>query len=360
MNITAANIVNYIDHLDKNCYYNYIDSSNRSVIKIVRVKKPEGPIYIKRGKFTQGVNVNTAREVSISANMIWRVANAVQEEVPINIDRIVAASYNTRSVLESLLAYTPPFHVTYPGRILNSHSTSKIEPGHKHLIYLPANPHQEGKLHEFETQKVISEIPSQIAIYESLAITQNLPNENRSPIDINIERRHAQIQVALFLIGKQLGYKTWIAQNDKSIIYNDKKIGETDGIVVSLKDVQLLMAWEEAINAARLIDCIWFKNGKLMPAIMEVEHSTGVISGLSRMKTFKDKFTPSFITRYVIVAPDEDRQKVLKECSKEQFRDLNPLYFPYSSVEELYSLCQQRKLKGVTEEFLDCYMEKTA
>jgi type II restriction enzyme len=26
-------------------------------------------------------------------------------------------------------------------------------------------------------------------------------------------------------------------------------------------------------------------------------------------------------------------------------------------VEEFYALCQKRKIKGVTEEFLDCYME---
>jgi type II restriction enzyme len=359
MIITAANIVNEIDHLDKNVYYNYIDHSNRNVIKIVRIERPEGPVYIKRGRFTSGASVNTAREIPISANMIWRVANAIQEDVPVNIDRIVGASYNTRSVLESLLAYTPPFFITYPGRIENNVSTSKIRPGHKHLIWLPENPHKEGVLKTFETAKVISEIPSQLAVYESLAITQVSPNENRKPIDIEIERRHTQIQIALYLIGRQLGFRTWIAQNDKNIVYNNQRLGEMDGIVVSLKEEQLLMSYQDAIKAALLIDCIWFKNGRLMPAIMEVEHSTGVTSGLSRMKNFKDKFPP-FPTRYVIVAPDEDRKKVLQECSKEQFRDLNPLYFPYSSVEELYSLCQRRRLRGVTEVFLDCFMEKTA
>ncbi|MDR2095219.1 MAG: hypothetical protein LBP76_06840 [Treponema sp.] len=358
MIITAANIVNELDHLNKNVYYNYIDRSNRNVIKIARIERPEGPIYIKRGKFTAGADVSTAGEISISANMIWRVANAIQEDVPLNIDRIVGASYNTRSVFESLLAYTPSFYVTYPGRIENNVSASKIKAGHKHLIYLPANPHQEGILREFKTTKVISEIPSQLAIYESLAITQTSPGGDRGAIDIEVERRHAQIQIALYLIGRQLGFKTWIAQNDRSIVYNNQKLGEMEGIVISLKDQQLLMAYQDAVKAALLIDCIWFKNGKLMPAVMEVEHSTGVISGLSRMKNFKDRFPP-FPTRYVIVAPDEDRKKVLQECGKQQFRDLNPLYFPYSSVEELYSLCQRRNLKGVTEDFLDCFMEKT-
>ena len=93
-----------------------------------------------------------------------------------------------------------------------------------------------------------------------------------------------------------------------------------------------------------------------MPAVMEIEHTTGVTSGLTRMKNFKDNFPP-FPTRYVIVAPDEDRDKVIKEAGKFQFQDLDTRYFPYSAVEELYGLCQKRKLRGVTEDFLDCYME---
>jgi type II restriction enzyme len=198
MNVTAANIVNEIDHLNKNVFYNYIDPSNRNVIKIVRVERPEGPIYIKRGNFTAGANVKSAKEVSISANMIWRVANAVQENIPINIDRIVGASYNTRSVLESLLAYTQAFYITHPGRIENNISTSKIMKGHKHLIYRPSKPHKEGILEIFETDKVISEIPTQLAIYESLAITPQYASENAPLYDSEIERRHTQIQIALY------------------------------------------------------------------------------------------------------------------------------------------------------------------
>lgn len=39
------------------------------------------------------------------------------------------------------------------------------------------------------------------------------------------------------------------------------------------------------------------------------------------------------------------------------FRELDTRFFPYSAVEELYTICQRRKLRGVTEDFLDCYME---
>jgi len=63
-------------------------------------------------------------------------------------------------------------------------------------------------------------------------------------------------------------------------------------VIVSLRDEKLLSAYIEASQAALMIDCIWFKNGKLMPAVMEVEHSTGVTSGLTRMKNFQDIFIP--------------------------------------------------------------------
>ena len=269
------------------------------------------------------------------------------------MDRVLGGSYNTRSVFEALLAHTPEFYFCYPGRMENKGGLSAIKHGHKHLLWNPDLPHKSGVLEKAETDIVISEIPALDAFYDSLVLPDSFETQG---LDIDIQRRHAQIQVALYFIGKQLNFRTWIAQNDKGILYQNKRIGEYDGVISSLKDEKLMTAYDDAIQAALLIDCIWFKNGKLMPAVMEIEHSTGITSGLSRMKNFKDKFPP-FPTRYVIVAPDEDRDKVIKEANKPQFKDLDTRYFTYSAVEELYSLCQRRKLKGITEEFLDCFME---
>ncbi|MBX7169553.1 MAG: hypothetical protein K1X72_01275 [Pyrinomonadaceae bacterium] len=170
--------------------------------------------------------------------------------------------------------------------------------------------------------------------------------------------KHSSIQIALVKIGEQLGFRTWVAHNDRGITYNDKTIAEMDSVIARLEDERLVSAYDDAQRAGKLIDCIWFKNGRLMPAVIEIEHSTGVRSGLTRMKTFQDAL-PLFPTRWVIAAPDEDREKVLRECNTPQFQSLKPLYFPYSAIEELYSLCQRRKIRGVTEEFLDCYMEQT-
>src|SRR5690606_6540000 len=121
--------------------------------------------------------------------------------------------------------------------------------------------------------------------------------------------RHAQMQIALIMIGLQLGFRIWIAQNDRGIVYNDKKLCEMNGVIASLNDEKLLSAYNDAVKAALLIDCIWFRNSRFMPAVIEIEHSTGVVTGLSRMKNFQDKLPP-FPTRWVIAAPDEDREKV--------------------------------------------------
>lgn len=351
--LTASNIVTFINQLDKNVTYNYINPRNKGVIKIEGVDLPEGPIRIKRWDPSKGQREQDQKIEPISTEMIWRIANGLNANQPINFDRILGGSYNTRSVLESLIAHTPQFYYCYPGRIENKGGHSSVKKGHKHIMWMPDSPHRNGVLEEAETEIVISEIPTIDAFYDSLVLPDSLAD---SKIDIDIQRRHAQIQIALYFIGKQLDFRTWIAQNDKGILYQNKKIGEYDGVISSLKDEKLMSAYDEAVQAALLIDCIWFKNGKLMPAVMEVEHSTGVTSGLSRMKNFKDKFPP-FPTRYVIVAPDEDRDKVIKEANKPQFKDLDTRYFTYSAVEELYALCQRRKLRGVTEEFLDCFME---
>jgi type II restriction enzyme len=351
--LSASNLVNYINQLDKEQIFNYINPKTRGLIKIEGVDLPEGPIRIKRWNPSAGETEAQKKVESISSELIWRVANAFNPNQPINIDRILGGSYNTRSVFESLLAYTPEFYFCYPGRVENKGGHSAIKHGHKHLLWKPDVPHKSGVLAKIDTDIVISEIPTIDAFYESLVLPDNY---ERQEINIDIQRRHAQIQIALYFIGKELNFRTWIAQNDKGILYQNKRIGEFDGVISSLKDEKLMLAHDDAIKAALLIDVIWFKNGRLMPAVMEIEHSTGVTSGLSRMKNFKDKFPP-FPTRYVIVAPDEDRDKVIKEANKPQFRDLDTRFFTYSAVEELYSLCQRRKLKGVTEEFLDCFME---
>mgnify|MGYP000068160790 FL=1 len=148
--LTAANLVSAIDSLKKNVNYNYVNSSNTHTIQIVHVEKPEGPIKIKRGD----------TETSISKQAIWRLADALSTGEPVNVDRVFGASYNFRSALEALLAHTPEIYWCKLQRIQPGLNKSEVVEGHKHIIWLPDRPHEQGVMKEYETDVVISEIPS--------------------------------------------------------------------------------------------------------------------------------------------------------------------------------------------------------
>lgn len=285
--------------------------------------------------------------------MIWRIANSIRAAVPVNFDRVLGGSYNTRSAFEALLAHTPQFYWCKPGRVEVINSSTTIKQGHKHLILLPETPHENGVIAEYESDAVISEIPSQEVVYESLFF----PNDGDAELDIDVRRRHIQIQIALIMIGKYLNFSTWLAQNDRGVKYHGKTLAELEGVLPRLDQYTLIAPWGDAVNAAKLIDCIWFKGEKEMPAVIEVEHSTGVTSGLSRMQNFQNKI-PSFETRFIIAAPDEDRPKVLREINKEQFASLEASYLPYSAVEEMWNLFSKHGAKGVQAEFIDNFTQR--
>ena len=354
---TAYNIAKAISALPRNRNYNYIGRGTTELFRIEEVILPGGPIKIKRWNPNKGGSMRTARVESMSSEMLWRVANAINEGEPFNVDRLLAGSYNTRSILESLMAYTPEFYYCYPGRIMDMGGKTTVKPGHKHLIWIPSEPHAQGVLQEKVTQNMeISEIPLRTVTYDNLELPSAMLAE--SAIDIEVARRHTQIQIALYLIGLALGFRTWIAQNDKGIMYQGERLIEKKNVIADLgRDENIISNAKGANPAAQFIDCIWFQNHRFMPAVMEVEHTTGITSGLDRMLGLYNTI-PAIQTRYVIVAPDDDREKVVNEINRPQFKAMKARYFPYSSVEELYYLCGHRSMKGVTQEFLDSYMEE--
>ncbi len=219
--LTASNLVSFINQLNKNTAFNYVNPQTKGIIKIVGIDLPEGPIRIKRWNPSKRETELDKQIETISTEMIWRVTNALLPNQPINLDRVLGGSYNTRSVLESLIAHTPEFYYCYPGRIENKGVHTAIKHGHKHLMWMPEVPHEIGILQEAETEIVISEMPALDVFYDALVLPDETPN---TVLDIDIQRRHAQIQIALYFIGKQLNFRTWIAQNDKGIMIRIKKL----------------------------------------------------------------------------------------------------------------------------------------
>lgn len=349
--VTASDLVSAIAELPRDREYRYVNPSNPSRIRIDSIERPEGPVWIRRYNPEKGQGPSTARRSSLSIPMLWRVANAIGEGKPFNIDRVLAASYSTRSVLEALLAYSPQFHVCHPKRIEMTESTQTIKEGHKHLLWLPDRPHTVGVVSTLETEIVIAEHTVE-TVYEAIG----LPDGIREGMGIEIARRHAQIQVALIQIANNLGCKSYVARNDQGILYDNRPLGTLDGVITDLGRQEIFAGFPQAVTAGAYIDCVWFRNSRHMPAVMEIEHSTGVTSGLARMQSFKDQM-PALTTRYVVVAPDEDRAAVIDKGGEPQFRSLRPHYFPYSAVEELHWITTRRRARVCGEDFLDSFLE---
>lgn len=353
--ITVANMINLLSSLPKGAEYPYINASTHTVVTIEEIIRPYGPIMIKRWDPTKGETKRAAKPQSISKAMMNRVANAIANDTPINIDRLLGASYNTRSALETLLCHTPPFYYCYPGRIELIHGTTAIKTGHKHIIYLPETPHEKGVLCEKKLEHLeINEIPSKNVFYNALELPAHTPKSGK--VDTDENRIHSQMQMAIYEIGCSFSLKTFIAQNDTGIRYKGKMLSEHENIVTKLNDIPTIGAFDGAADAGKLIDAIWLGN-KSIPAVFEVEQSTGVTSGLTRMSNFKKTLPEYCGMRYIIVAPDEYRDKVTREINKPEFAHLHAFYFPYSAVSELLGLCQERKLKGITEAFIETFLE---
>jgi type II restriction enzyme len=349
--LTANNLVRAIAQLPKGVSFQYANKKTKNKILITKLDEPEGPIYFKRYDPTQGKTAQTAREESISCQLIWRIANALSTGQPVNLDRILGGSYNSRSVLEALLAHTPEFSMCYPGRVEKAGQEVTIRKGHKHIWWTPDTLHQIGNIAWVETQKVISEIPASDAIYEAIVI-----GEVNRDVPTDIQRRHAQIQIALVLIGETLGFSNSVAIQDQHIEYEGRRILERASVVKELGGLPQIAIHALAIEKIRHVDLVWFKNGRLMPAAIEIEHTTGIKSGLDRLKGLQDVLPP-FPIRFVIAADEDLRDKVVQFSNEARFRTLNIRFFSYSAIEELYSLCMRRSIKGVTEEFLDSFME---
>ena len=166
------------------------------------------------------------------------------------------------------------------------------------------------------------------------------------------------MQVALLKIGNALKFKTWIAKNDHSIMVGNTRLVEMEGAVKSLDDVKILYT-AESKKAASLIDCIWFdQDFKFMPAVLEVEHSTGVTSGFTRMLKLREEL-PSVITKFTIVAPDNLRNKVVSEANNPAFKQMDGNFMGYSTVRELYGLIEKYSLSDVVQrQFIDPFIER--
>lgn len=360
MSLDANLLFDQLRRLPVDREYTYINTATKKKIRLVQVIGYDRIVF---RRCSQEDSLDAAKDENISYAFVQRYAMALKSKLPTNVDRAVGASYNARSVLEALVAHLPNFWVCYPGRLEQQNDGPIVQrPGHKHLIYLPDEKgHPIGQIHIKEVDYTISEIPTPSAIYEAIDLSEVSQESPIVKLDIPLEvrRRHAQIQIALVKIGIKLGYRPYVAANDQSIKYKGELLGNFQGIVKDLKSERLFKPFPDAAAAGRLIDCIWLSEDETsMPFVMEIEHSTGVDSGIGRMDVFRKKALKLEGIHWVIVADDSQRNFVFSHSKKEKRDGMKVWYLPYSHVEELYSLITRYDIQEVGDSFFEAFMEQ--
>ena len=136
-------------------------------------------------------------------------------------------------------------------------------------------------------------------------------------------------------VGAEMGFRVWVPKADRqkvlSEVSNDLHSAFLEALPLNYDDTTL--------RTVEQIDVIWLK-GRSMSRAFEVEHTTAVYSGILRMADLL-ALQPNMDIRLHIVAPDDKREKVLREIRRPVFSllDRGPLYencsyLPYEAIRE--------------------------
>ena len=182
-------------------------------------------------------------------------------------------------------------------------------------------------------EKKYRRVPQALETYKTKSGVVTIPEEDEEEVDEGPTKdTHEEIQWMLIKLGKDLGLDVSVARNDKNREYKNKRFRD-----LCLDEIPL--HFDEATNKTiENIDVIWLK-GKSIEAAFEVEHTSSIYSGILRMSDLVS-MQPNINIKLYIVAPEERREKVLKEIMRPTFAKLSPplpeccQYISYSSLKD--------------------------
>jgi type II restriction enzyme len=146
------------------------------------------------------------------------------------------------------------------------------------------------------------------------------------------DRSHTQLQGWLRDLGLALGYRVWVAGNDRGRACGEGRLG--DGCVEHLP---ARLATSQAAAAIALIDVLWLGDHDHVVAAFEVEHSTSLYSGIVRMLDLALGVEGGLAGRYYLVAPDRREADARAQVARPAFQrvaDLDLKFLAYSELEQ--------------------------
>lgn len=161
-----------------------------------------------------------------------------------------------------------------------------------------------------------------------------IPEVEDTPATISDSSPHTEIQWLLLKLGNDMGLDVWVARNDRNKSHKGYLFSE----LPRMKE-ELPLQFDDATNQTiELIDVLWLQ-GNAITAAFEIESTTSIYSGLLRMSDLVS-MQPNINIPLYIVAPDERREKVIKEVNRPTFARLTPplaeicRYIPFSTLKD--------------------------
>lgn len=147
------------------------------------------------------------------------------------------------------------------------------------------------------------------------------------------ERTHSEMQAWLRDLGLALGFRVWIAANDRGRLFEGRPLGAG---CLDLLPGEITTA--PGADAIRLIDVLWLEHDSArVAAAFEVEHSTSIYSGIVRMLDLAlsgGEFHAA--AGLFLVAPGNREKDVRAQIARPAFSrvaDLDISYLPYGELE---------------------------
>ena len=152
-----------------------------------------------------------------------------------------------------------------------------------------------------------------------------------------------------------MGFRVWVPPSDRPRVLSVVQAAHRGAFL----EVLPLNYDENTLDTIRQIDVLWLK-GRSMARAFEVEHTTAIYSGILRMADLL-ALQPNMQIRFHIVAPDERREKVLREIKRPVFSllDHGPLYekCTFLSYDAVQSISHEKHLTHMSDTILDEYEE---
>lgn len=163
-------------------------------------------------------------------------------------------------------------------------------------------------------------------------------DEDDKKTDEESERIHSEMQWMLLWLGNELNLNLWLPKTD---LTQSHKKNEIVNLAGKLKELPFDIL--KAGRSVQRIDVLWLKDNKIIAAF-EIEHSTGIESGLFRMSHMWVSLEDLSIRTY-IVAPDTDVYRAQDKISEPTFMH-NGLaescwFVPYTKLANKYNGAEQ-------------------